>query len=378
MEKAFTIINFRNRGSSPTIRMLGQVVPFFNAYLAAQHVAIKTISGVGISPSSRAEALKTLGVTTATIMGLSFLYAMAMDDEEDYINKPSVMRDRLFIIPGTGMTIPIRTDIFSMPKILTEHTYMLMTDQGMADGRKFRDSMKSAMGNILFGPTPVPQAIKPLVEVGVNYNFFQGRPLIGTYQKGLDIERQFNDSTSELAKLFGQTRLVSPIAADHLFRGMLGSLGGLIVFVTNPILHSDPAVPRPELSFTEAMAALPGTSGFVSRPFETGLKNDFYVLRDEVSRAANTFNDIKNRNPADIEEFLAKEDNVTRVGMQKAINQITKDLTAIRRQISLITNLPASEMSASEKRNQINELKQIEQEMLRSIDIKELRRMANL
>lgn len=378
MEKAFAIINFRNRGGSPTIRMLGQVVPFFNAYLAAQHVAIKTVSGVGISPSERSEALKVLGVTTATVMGLSMIYAMTMDDDEDYINKPSVMRDRLFIIPGTGMTIPIRTDIFSMPKILTEHMYMLMTNQGMADGRKFRDSMKAALGNIFFGPTPVPQAIKPLIEVGVNYNFFQGRPLIGTYQKGLEIERQFNDSTSELAKLFGQTGLISPIAADHLFRGMLGSLGGLIVFTTNPILHSDPKVPRPELSLTEAMAALPGTSGFVSRPFETGLKNDFYVLRDEVSKAANTFNDIKNRNPADIEEFLAKEDNVTRVGMQKAVNQITKELTEIRRQISLITNLPATDMSAAEKRSQINELRQIEQEMLRSIDIKELRRMANL
>jgi hypothetical protein len=378
MEKAFAIINFRNRGSSPTIRMLGQVVPFFNAYLAAQHVAIKTISGVGISPSAREDALKTLAATTGTVMALSLIYAMAMDDDEDYIDKPSVMRDRLFIIPGTGMTIPIRTDIFSMPKILTEHMYMLMTDQGMADGRKFRDSMKAALGNILLGPTPVPQAIKPAVEVAVNYNFFQGRPLIGTFQKGLELERQFNDSTSELAKLFGQTGLISPIAADHLFRGMLGSLGGLIVYATNPILHNAVGVPRPELSFTEAMAALPGTSGFISRPFETGLKNDFYVLRDEVAKAANTFNDIKRRSPADIEEFLANEDKATRVGMQKAVNNITEALSNIRRRISVITNLPASEMSASEKRTEINQLREMERDMLRNIDIKELRRMANL
>jgi hypothetical protein len=311
-------------------------------------------------------------------MALSLIYAMAMDDDEDYIDKPSVMRDRLFIIPGTGMTIPIRTDIFSMPKILTEHMYMLMTDQGMADGRKFRDSMKAALGNILLGPTPVPQAIKPAVEVAVNYNFFQGRPLIGTFQKGLELERQFNDSTSELAKLFGQTGLISPIAADHLFRGMLGSLGGLIVYATNPILHNAVGVPRPELSFTEAMAALPGTSGFISRPFETGLKNDFYVLRDEVAKAANTFNDIKRRSPADIEEFLANEDKATRVGMQKAVNNITEALSNIRRRISVITNLPASEMSASEKRTEINQLREMERDMLRNIDIKELRRMANL
>lgn len=378
IEKAFAIINFRNRGGSPTIRMLGQVVPFFNAYLAAQHVAIKTISGVGISPSARSEALKTLAATTGAVMALSMMYAMAMDDDDDYINKPSVMRDRLFIIPGTGMTIPIRTDIFSMPKILTEHMYMMLTDQGMEDGRKFRDSMKAALGNMLLGPTPVPQAIKPLVEVGVNYNFFQGRPLIGTFQKGLDLERQFNDSTSELAKLFGKTGLVSPIAADHLFRGMLGSLGGLILFTTNPILHSATDIPRPEMSLKELTAALPGTSGFVSRPFETGLKNDFYVLRDEVSKAANTFNDIKRRSPYEVEAFLANEDNVTRVGMQKAVNKITQDLSKIRKQISLVTNLPEKEMSAAEKRELINELKQTEQEMMKAVDIKELRKMANL
>jgi hypothetical protein len=378
IEKAFAIINFRNRGSSPTIRMLGQVVPFFNAYLAAQHVAIKTISGVGISPSARKDALQTLAATTGTVMALSLIYAMAMDDDEDYIDKPSVMRDRLFIIPGTGMSIPIRTDIFSMPKILTEHMYMLMTDQGMADGRKFRDSMKAALGNILLGPTPVPQAIKPAIEVAVNYNFFQGRPLIGTFQKGLDIERQFNDSTSELAKLFGQTGLVSPIAADHLFRGMTGSLGGLVIFLTNPILHNATDVPRPELSLREAMAALPGTSGFISRPYETGLKNDFYVLRDEVAKAVNTFNDIKRRSPADVEEFLADEDKVSRLGMQKAVNNITKSLSNIRKQISVITNLPESEMSGAEKREAIRDLREAERDLLRGIDVKELRKMGGV
>jgi hypothetical protein len=126
------------------------------------------------------------------------------------------------------------------------------------------------------------------------------------------------------------------------------------------------------------MAALPGTSGFISRPFETGLKNDFYVLRDEVAKAANTFNDIKRRSPADIEEFLANEDKATRVGMQKAVNNITEALSNIRRRISVITNLPASEMSASEKRTEINQLREMERDMLRNIDIKELRRMANL
>jgi hypothetical protein len=215
-----------------------------------------------------------------------------------------------------------------------------------------------------------------LVEVGINYNFFQGRPLIGTYQKGLETARQFNDSTSELAKLFGQTGLISPIAADHLIRGMLGSVGGLTLYTTNFALHNDPEVPRPALSFMEAVAALPGTSGFVSKEYETALKNDFYVLRDEVSTAVNTLNDLKKRSPHEIEEFLADETNLTRVGMAKAVNRITKNLTDIRRSISQIT--ASDQMSASEKAEQIRELKAIEREILQNVDLKSLREMANL
>jgi hypothetical protein len=376
LEKAFSIINFRNKGSSKFFAASGQVIPFFNAYLAAQHVAYKTVSGVGISPTQRKAALGTLAATTASVMTLSLIYAMMVGDDEDYLNKPSVMRDRLLMIPGTGLSIPIRSDIFSIPKIVTEHTYMLMTDNGASDGRKFRDSMKAALGNALFSPTVVPQIVKPIVEVGINYNFFQGRPLVGTYQQGLETERQFNDSTSELAKLFGQTGMVSPIAADHLMRGMLGSAGGLMLYMTNFALHNDPEVPRPALSFMEAVAALPGTSGFVSKEYETALKNDFYVLRDEVSTAVNTLNDLKKRSPHEIEKFLADETNLTRVGMAKAVNRITKNLTDIRRAISQIT--ASDQMSASEKAEQIRELKTVEREILQNVDLKSLREMANL
>jgi hypothetical protein len=376
IEKAFNLINFRNRGSSKSLAAMGQVIPFFNAYLAAQHVAYRTISGVGISPTERKAALGTLAATTASVMALSLIYAMLIGDDEDYLNKPSVMRDRLFMIPGTGITIPIRSDIFSIPKIITEHTYMLMTDNGASDGRKFRDSMKAALGNALFSPTVVPQAIKPAFEVLINYNFFQGRPLVGTYQKGLETERQFNDSTSELAKLFGQTGMVSPIAADHLIRGMFGSVGGLTLYMTNFALHSDPEAPRPAMSAREAITALPGTSGFISKEYETALKNDFYVLRDDVSKAVNTLNDLKKRSPHEIEEFLADETNLTRVGMAKAVNRITKNLTDIRREISRIT--ASDQMSASEKAEQIRELKTIEREILQNVDLKSLREMANL
>jgi hypothetical protein len=237
--------------------------------------------------------------------------------------------------------------------------------------------MKSALANAFLSPTVVPQAIKPLVEVGINYSFFQGRPLIGTYQKGLEVERQFNDSTSELAKLFGNLG-VSPIAADHIIRGMFGSVGGLTAYMSNMMLTSNPSVERPSLSTRDLIASLPGTSGFITREYETALKNDFYVLREEVAKAANTFKDIERRSPEQAEDYLQDVTKLTRVEMEREINRVVRDLGEIRREISMITNMPSSEMSAEDKRLAIKELRDLEKEYLESIDIKALRKMANL
>lgn len=379
LEKSFEIWNVRRKGTSKTLALAGQVIPFFNAYLAAQNVAYKTITGVGSSPTERKAALETLLATTGSVMALSLIYAMMNGDDEDYENKPAIVRDRLLMIPGTGgLSIPLRADLFTLPKVVTEHMYLLITDKGYEDGRKFRDSIKNVLGSALLSPTAVPQAIKPLIEVGINYNFFTGRPLIGEFEKKKETARQFTDSTSELAKWFGSSGLVSPIAADHLVRGMFGSAGGLVIYMTNPLLHSDPNVDRPTMSWREAAATLPGTSGFISREYESGLKNDFYVLRDEVSKVANTMADLKARSPEQIDEYLSREEIVTRYGMAKSVAKMTEQLGSIRKSISRITNTPNSEMSADQKAEAIKELRQAERDMLKGINVKELRAMAKI
>jgi hypothetical protein len=309
-------------------------------------------------------------------MVMSLMYAMLNGDDEDYLKKPATVRDRLLMIPGTGgISIPLRADLFTMPKMITEHMYLTMTDKGYEDGRKFRDSMKAALGSAVLGPTAVPQAIKPLVEVGINYDFFQGRPLVGTYQQKLDTERQFTDSTSELGKILGKAGILSPIAIDHLVRGMFGSAGGLIIYATNPMLHSDPNTPRPSLSERDAIATLPGMSGFMMKSYESALKKDFYTLKEEVDKAANTMNDLKTRSPQDIEGFLSKEENMARVSLQKSVNAIGERLSNIRKAITQTTN---STMDADEKERQIKILRNAEEQMLQAVDVKKLRELGKI
>ena len=377
LEKAFEIFNVRRRGTSKMLNFAGQVIPFFNAYLAAQNVAYRTITGVGTSPTQRDAAYKVLFGTTASVFALSILYAMMNGDDEDYMSKPTPTRDRLLMIPGTGMSIPLRADLYALPKVVAEHTYMILTDKGYSDGAKFRASLKSLLATSLLSPTPVPQAVKPLAEVLTNYDFFQQKPLVGTYQKKKEIERQFDDNTSELAKVFGQSGLISPIAVDHLVRGLFGSAGGLVLYATNPFLWhvTSPNTPRPSVSMQDALATIPNASGFVTKEYETGLKKDFFALKEEVDRAANTLTDLKQRNPEDIKDYIKDEKVRARLGLSPIVNTINTQLSTIRKSISTITN---SNLPADVKAARIKQLRATEENMLKNVDLKKLREMAKI
>lgn len=376
IEKAFDIINFRRRGTSKLVNLAGQTVPFFYAYMSVQRTAYKVLTGVGISPQKRKEALTTLATTSGAVMALSLFYVMMNGGDDEYEKTPDAIRDRTLNIPGTGgLRIPLRPDLFLMPKVLTEHLYHLITDDGLSDGAKFRKSVADGVANAVLSPQPIPQAVKPAIEVAINYDFFQGRPLIGQFEKQKQAERQFNDNTSEFSKMLGQFG-VSPIAADHVIRGMFGSAGGLFLYTTNFMVNSDPDVPRPELSFRDALAALPGTSGFVTKASENALKTDFYALRDEVEKVKNTYNDIKMRSPQELDQFLSDEKNIARLGLAKGTEKIGMQLSKIRRAINQITNAPDDLYSASEKKDAIKELRDVEKEMLKSVDVPALRKAA--
>ena len=379
IEKAFNVIHFRNKGSSKTIRVLGQTVPFFTAYLAAMDVTIKTVTGVGISPQDRKEALKTLLYTSTAVSILSLLYTIANADDEDYLKKPTQVRDRLLMIPGTGgLSIPLRKDMFLFPKIIAEHTYLLLTKKGFEDPKKFRDSMKTWLISSVSSPNLVGQYIKPIVEVALNKDFFMDRDLVPYYQEKMETSRKFNDATSELGKLVGKTGAVSPIGFDHLIKGYFGSVGGIFLNVTSRVLHSDPEVSRPEMSFRELLNTVPSTSGFISKASENSLKTDFYELQAECNKAALTIKDIETRNPKELKEALKDKVLIKRAMMAPEINKIGKELGEIRKQITYINNSPDKRFSPEVKSEKIEKLRKLEWNALKKMDVMRLREMAKL
>lgn len=366
VEKAFEIINFKRGGASATVTALRQIVPFYGAYLQAQNVALKTLMGKGISPVQRKEAQNILLKTTAKVMTLGFIYAALCSDDDDYKNMDPTIRDRHLVIPGTGFMLPLRSDMFLLPKLTAEYVYQGITDQGYTDSKKMYRGMKDAVLNAILSPTVVPQAGKPILEVMTNYNFFTGRPLIGQGLENRTTAEQFTNTTSELAKFLGKAGLMSPITIDHLIRGYTGTTGGMGLAIINSATNVVNDTPRPEKSMQDFLATTPGLSAFVAREYGSGIKNDYYELRGEVDKAVNTFNNMKKTGRIeDAKEFF--EENKALFAVKSQVNAIERQLTKLRSQEKLIYAAPASKMTAEQKGEAIERIRQTEQRMLKNV-----------
>lgn len=377
IERAFEIINFRRKGASGTLAIAGQVIPFFNAYLQAQNVAYKVLTGRGVSPTARKEARNILAANTVKIMALATLYAAVMADDDDYKKLDPTIRDRHWIIPGTGLMLPTRTDLFSMPKIIAEHTYNLMTDQGFEDGTKAKRAMKDAFVNAITGPTPVPQAFKPLVEVALNRNFYTGRPIVGRGIENLQTSEQFTASTSGFAKAIGSTGIIAPVNVDHLIRGYLGTTGGLTLMAMDSAINSASGVPTPSKSMQDVLASTPGLSTFVTKEFGGAAKTDFYELKGMVDEVSATMNRLqKTGRGEEAKALLAEEGTKELLKVKTQVSQIQSQLSKLRERENLIRAMPETRMDADQKETEIRKIRETEQRMLANVS--KLRRIAGL
>lgn len=381
MKKATDIINFRYRGRSGTLTVAAQLIPFFNAYLAATHVVAKTVTGEGLTPTQRADHFRTLAQMSAVTMAMSFVYAALVSGEDEYEEMPAYKRDRMLYVPGLGVGVPLRPDVFLMPKIVGEYMWNTLADNGTTDPAKFKKAMTDALKDTVLSPTAVPQVIKPTFEVMTNYNFFTKRALIGPYEAQQEAFLQYNDSTSELSKalapLLGRDT-ISPIALDHMIRGYFGSVGGLALYGSNILFGSAGQVERADLSFRDAVAAFPGLGSAVVKSNESGLEADFFELRDAVRKAKITADALERRAPQLLEDYLLNEKVAARLELVNDVESAARTLAEIRREKQAINAATADQFTAEEKRLQLQELEQAETELLREFPLREMRAAAKL
>jgi hypothetical protein len=376
---ASNVINFDKRGAGRTAQALNRTLAFMNAFsqqldvllqAVAEPVAfgVEKVTGAKVSSVSgnlrgisRTTAMSRVVVTAGLLTTTCLVYAMLLGDDDEYLKMDDQTKMRNFIIPKsvTGLDnailFPMHTSASYFFKAIPEMLYLQMTKEGTkeaVDTSRLRKALKEGFIDAMLGPLssgPIPTGIKPVAEIALNYNFFTGGDVVPKGLEKLDPSQQYRGATSELGKWFSQAsfRLLNPIEADHLMRGLFGSVASIAMWGSNLVSTN-----RPE---PEARSNLLYGS-FIAPDMPRGREDLFYDLKDKSETAMRTYKKLmKDGYPEEGKKWLAENKNL--INVYDFTQSASSEINALNAEIYRTEALPAAKMGSEEKRNRINFLK---------------------
>jgi hypothetical protein len=351
MDRAMNIIHWQKRGSSNKVRVLTQVVPFLNAYIQGMDTLIRSMRGEGISGIEKKQAQILFAQTALKIAALSTIYSMAVGGDEEYQKLDDRQKIRSFIIPGTGLKIPVASEVAMLTKAIPEMTWQYINREGTEnpmDSTKLMTAIGGSFADGLLGPNLMPQALRAGVEVVTNHSFLTGNPIVGRGLENLETSQQFTENTSELAKLIGKTGIISPVNLDHLIRGYGGTMAASVLYATDATANMFYTDKLP----TTPIYKIPMIGSFMYSPEGKGQLNDYYDLKNKSDEVTATLNHLRKfGTPEEVLDYMT--DNKEMVSIRNQINIISNRMKLLRGQRKQII---ASDLNSDEKRARIDEI----------------------
>jgi hypothetical protein len=282
-------------------------------------------------------------------------YAMLMEDDEAYKNAtPDQKYGNWFIrVPGLDepVRLPIPFEIGYIFKAIPEALYNSMTKEhgGEEAVKAFKQILlQTVPGGSSYG---IPQAVKPLLEVGLGKSFYTGRDLLSAREQNLLPEEQYRANTSEAAKLVGSTLGVSPIKLEALVSGYTGTMG--LAFL-QAISLGVPSKESPEQA-VKRLSEYPIIGGVFQPNDAGGIINSVYERMNEVTQVQAT-----------VDKLIAegKVQEARNLLNNRGTEYMQAELAnAFKANMNMMTQaeraVASSTMSPEEKRRKLDEIRKI-------------------
>jgi hypothetical protein len=338
------LMDFSMSGRWEVVRFLAQTVPFLNARLV----------GLDKLQRSARENPRRMAYMVAAVSAASIALAAAYGDDEDWKQREDWDRDAYWAIPIGGMMfrIPKPFEIGAMGT-LAERTFELMVEPEMT-GKRYRERL-SAMFSQTFSMSPVPQIVKPFVDIYANKDSFTGRAIESMGMERLRPQDRVSESTSTTARFLGQLGLpdpgqllmgrysaLSPVQMDSLIRGYFGWLGVTttagLEYGLRPLTDAG-AKPSMKLrdvfvagNFVETLPA--NSSRYVTQ---------FYEQAKEIEQAYNSYRDaLKRGDSKGAREIMETErEKLAKRAQYSAIQKRMSELNSQARVVSASKIMPA-------------------------------------
>jgi hypothetical protein len=247
------------------VKMLNQIIPFFNATVQGGDKLLRTLG----NPQDRNEFILR-ALAFIAIPSLVFAWLNQDDErikefyeEEKDFNFLTFVGDQAIKIP-----VPFETGVLVHGLTQRMYNYFIKEDPEAFEG--LFGSILSAMA-----PSFLPVMSTPLIETWANKSFFTGARIIPMAQQDLISKYQYKTNTSTSARIIGRAiaymigedttaKAASPEIIDHFITSWTGGLGRLIVTLSDMSLEAaglGDEIVKPEYSITEKL----GLEAFTAR-----------------------------------------------------------------------------------------------------------------
>jgi hypothetical protein len=300
-------------------------------------------------------------VTGAVVLASLMLY-MAFKDDDEYKKREQWDRDNFwwFRLPGmdSAVRIPKPFEIGAFGT-LAERIAEQMFDEG-AEGRVFEQSMKRMLTDT-FAINPIPQMIKPLVDLYANKDSFTGAPIETAGMERLSKAERVATNTSPLAKVLSQVANVflpeatevSPVQTDYAIKAYLGWMGATITATSHYAVQPFSKSAYPDHNWQDTISL-----GFVKTlpANQSGYVTSFYENMKIVEQAYADMRHYAELGQADkVQQIL--EEKGDKIQLAKFYDKTSKDMSKIRQAIQVIKN--DETMDGAQKKEEIDRLKQL-------------------
>lgn len=346
--EAKDLMDYSMRGNWTIFRLMGDVLPFFNARLQ------------GLYKLGRAGALPLPGVAKKKAMARGGMIALASlsllmlnKDRDEYEELEDWDKDSNwhFFFGDEHVRIPKPFEIGLMFGTIPERFARSMLAKDDAD--KTFERLMWAMTSTL-EINPFPQAVRPWAEVYANKNWFTGRAIEGMADEGKLPSARYSGHTSDtmrlLSDLFGDSTGLSPKKLEHLWRGYLGTLGAYVLGASDiGVRWMSGRDMMPEFRAKD----LPVLRGFYRTgvPHSTRYRTELYKMLVEVNQIHKTVRALRKdgRHEASA-ELRRKERN--KLSTRKVLGVTSRRLRRLRSQIDAVRRNPM--MGTAEKTRRID------------------------
>ncbi len=379
--EAVNLVNFSRSGAGNgffgnTLMHLIPMVPFLNARVQGLYRLLENGTDGGKTDVFGRSLAKeawfgtkggAIGISKAIVSRGLMLTAVEMAlnvivGDEDWYEKLSVedkIRNNYIQVAGYVVALPRAFEIGSLFGAIPA---LAMDAFRQRDGSEIATGLGLiATQTFLFNP--MPQAVKPLVEVYfANKESFTGREIETIADKRRPENERADEYTSELATALAQLLPgTSPKQADVLVRGYLGTMGTTFAAVSDSLFSS--AGTRPQGAFGDptsipgTLASAAGLSRFVKDPelMRNKFVKEFYNMKQDLTEVVTSMKDA-----AEAQDIEALKEKLAADPKAKAaynlLNRAESRITDLNKQMRNIRNNP--NLTAEVKTTRLNQLRE--------------------